>query len=293
MVLAMVMIFMAVACDRSEARSVRVHDMVIEYDSAFQPNNCGLLLRHPIGPYGTGAMGPDLLCDKYRKANEDDVIDTLPASFSGGAPDIPVKKRDYIPLDGILPWTGVPPFRAAFSIRRKVDDPDPDPYSLYLPYERWNKVTYYFMVDKDGYEVDVASRKRTGYRFYGLGNNCYLATEKIPRKYKHEAICDDREAESHMFWFPPSVDIKNRPWINITPQNTVDVDEDMPYEVGIFGNSPVKPLIYSDYPITDDGRVSKGRAMCMADCPDGMLMKLLHKGQSIWGKSGKPSHSGR
>jgi hypothetical protein len=65
-------------------------------------------------------------------------------------------------------------------------------------------------------------------------------------------------------------------------------DTFMPREIEILGVWPVKPLIFSDYRISSDGQVTKGRAMCMADCPSGMLMKLLHKGQSIWGTSGKP-----
>jgi hypothetical protein len=72
-------------------------------------------------------------------------------------------------------------------------------------------------------------------------------------------------------------------------QNTVNLGERMPADsVEIRGTLPVKPLIYSDFPVGDDGRVTKGRAMCMADCAPGMLMKLLHSGQSIWGASGKP-----
>jgi hypothetical protein len=71
-------------------------------------------------------------------------------------------------------------------------------------------------------------------------------------------------------------------------RNTIALDEQMPSSVEIDGSSPLKPLIYSDFPINDNGRVTQGRAMCMADCAPGMLLKLLHKGQSIWGALGKP-----
>jgi hypothetical protein len=139
-------------------------------------------------------------------------------------------------------------------------------------------------VDRDGYEIDVASGRRTGYRFYDYLGICYLATEKKPRKYRYLTKCEEPGYEG----FPKSVDTAGRPWINIMEQNTVDLGERMPaVSVEIRGTMPVKPLIYSDFPVGDDGRVTKGRAMCMADCAPGMLMKLLHSGQSIWGASGK------
>jgi hypothetical protein len=206
-------------------------------------------------------------------------------TFPNSPDQIPVRKRDYMLLDDVPPWTGVPPFRVLFEINLSDnEDDDHDSFSSRIPYENENKVTNYLMIDKEGYEIDVANRKRTGYRFYCPGEWCYLATESKPRKKKYEVLRADKQ-----YSIPESVDTRSYPWINITYQNTTDIEVEMPGTlVESLGTMPVKPLIYSDYPLTDKGRVSEGHAMCMADCPDGMLMKLLHKGQSIWGKSGKP-----
>jgi hypothetical protein len=142
------------------------------------------------------------------------------------------------------------------------------------------------LTDEAGYEVSLATGKRTGYRFYQFQDICFLATEKKPRLYKFETACV--HAGNPNYAFPKAVDTVSHPWINIMERNTIALDEQMPSSVEIDGSSPLKPLIYSDFPINDNGRVTQGRAMCMADCAPGMLLKLLHKGQSIWGALGKP-----
>jgi len=188
------------------------------------------------------------------------------------------------PPNNMHPWYGATPVRASFGIIMKYNDPDPDLYPSYLPYSKVNQVINYMQFDNEGYEIDIKSKKRTGYRFYESQGQCYLATAKKPYLYKYQTIC-----KSDGYNFPKTIDISSHPWINIMEQNTTNKYERMPADnVEIPWGMPVKPLIYSDFPITNDGHVSKGRAMCMADCAPGMLMKLLHKGQSIWGTSGKP-----
>jgi hypothetical protein len=204
-----------------------------------------------------------------------------------GVPPVFVVKRDYISLDDFPVWNGTPPIRARFSIGARHEDADPDIAPSYLPYGSNSRIEDYVMIDKDGYETNVKSGERTGYRFYDFLGVCYLATIKKPRMYKYLTDCQTKKAYDG---FPKSVDVTSHQWINIMNQNTVDLYERMPADaVEIRGSNPRKPLIYSDFPIGDGGRVTKGRAMCMADCAPGMLMKLLHAGQSIWGSSGNPA----
>lgn len=263
----------------AHARTITVNSVRVEYDDFLEPK-CVILYRHAIDGEKAGWSVFDL-CVKYQRSADDDVIHM--AAGSPGQPSIPVKKKDFISLDELSPWTGVPPIRAYYDISRKQDDPDPDIAPSYLPYESRNKVSNYIIVDHDGYELGVADNRRTGYRFYEFLGGCYLASETKPRRFKYFTRCEDSGGSD----FPKSVDTDNLPWINIMERNTSDLGERMPGGE-IRGSNPVKPLIYSDFPIGNDGRVTKGRAMCMADCAPGMLMKLLHAGQSIWGPSGKP-----
>jgi hypothetical protein len=272
-------IFVIISCNQADAQSDKINDIVVS--NKYIELNCVLFLRHAIGTLAAGSRS--YACDKFYRANDEDVVDTIPAS--SGRPSIPVRKRDYISLDDLSPWKGVVPFRAFFGITARHESPDPDLAPSYLPYDRQNEVYVYWVVDRNGYQIDVASGRRTGYRFYDYLGICYLATEKKPRRYRYLTKCEAPGYEG----FPKSVDTASRPWINIMEQNTVDLGERMPADsVEIRGTIPVKPLIYSDFPVGDDGRVTKGMAMCMADCAPGMLMKLLHSGQSIWGASGKP-----
>jgi len=264
----------------AQARTITVNSIRVEYDDFFKPQ-CEILYRHGIDGEKTGWIVYGL-CGKYQTSADDDVIHMT--AGSPGQPSIPVKKKDFISLDELSPWTGIAPIRAYYVISRKQDDPDPDIAPSYLPYDNWNKVSNYMIVDRDGYEVGVVDNRRTGYRFYEFSGWCYLATEKKPRRFKYFTRCKDSGDSG----YPKSVDTVSRPWINIMERNTTDLGERMPGGE-IRSTTPVKPLIYSDLPIGDDGRVTKGRAMCMADCAPGMLMKLLHAGQSIWGPSGKPA----
>lgn len=269
-----------IACAHVSAHSITVNDVTVKNSDT--ELTCVLFLRHQMG--GSAAGSRSYACDKFYRSNDDDIVDTIPAS--PGHPAVPVKKRDYISLDDLSPWKGAVPFRALFGITARHESPDPDLAPSYLPYERGNEVYVYRVVDRDGYEVRVVDRRRTGYRFYDYLGLCYLATEKKPRRYKYLTRCEASGYED----FPNSVDTTGHPWINITEQNTVNLGERMPAaNVEIRGSMPVKPLIYSDFPIGSDGRVTKGRAMCMADCAPGRLMKLLHAGQSIWGDSGEPA----
>ncbi|WP_027801637.1 hypothetical protein [Paraburkholderia dilworthii] len=264
----------------SMAESVAVVNGVkIHYDN-YLGAKCDLFLRHSVGEYQAGDS-PLIqnLCEKYKAAATDDIIFKLS--------DVAVPKKDVLSLDEMPAWTGVPPIRARFAISAAVEDPDPDLNPSYLPYDRKNKISNYIAVDRNGYEVSVSSGRRTGYRFYQFLGRCYLATEKIPRVYKYFTECS--LSKSGYPSIPTTVDVVTRPWINITERNTIEKGERMPDGVEVRGTSPLKPMIYSDFPIDDNGRVTQGRAMCMADCASGMLLKLLHKGQSIWGLSGKPS----
>ncbi|RAR59940.1 hypothetical protein C7401_11069 [Paraburkholderia unamae] len=274
-----------IVCVYASARVVTVNDARISYDNYLSPQ-CVLLVRHAINDSHAGWDSMSDLCDKYRNAKDDDVIQMAPSEPEHSA--IPVKKKDYISLDDLPPWVGDAPIRAYYSISRKQEEADPDVAPSYLPYDNWNKISNYIVVDRDGYEVAVVGGKRTGYRFYDYLGVCYLATEYKPRKYKYRTECQGKRWDYNDF--PKSVDVTSHPWVNITEQNTVNLGERMPADgVEIRGSMAVKPLIYSDYPIGDNGRVTKGRAMCMADCAPGMLMKLLHAGQSIWGPPRKPS----
>ncbi|RAR59939.1 hypothetical protein C7401_11068 [Paraburkholderia unamae] len=272
--------FLMIACAHVSARSITVNDVTVNNENPIELT-CVIFLRHAMG--NSPAGDDSYACDKFRSAKDDDIVDTIPAS--AGHPAVSVRKKDYISLDDLSPWNGVVPVRAFFGITSKHESSDPDVTPSYLPYDRQNEVYVYWLVDRDGYEVNVLNGKRTGYRFYDFRGICYLATEKKPRKYRYLTKCEAPGYEG----FPKSVDVTSHPWVNIMEQNTVDLGEGMPASmVEIRGSMPVKPLIYSDYPIGDNGRVTKGRAMCMADCAPGMLMKLLHAGQSIWGQSGKP-----
>jgi len=269
------------------ADKVEIHNgQKIYYDQALNPQ-CDLFLRHQIGDklagYNIGdslissgkalVMGdykfaPPELCRKYRTSKDNDVIYVDPDSKAE------ILKKDLISLDEMPLWTKTIPFRARFSVSNDHGDADDDDAPSWLPFNQGNKVS------------------RTGYRFYSFMDRCYLATEKTPRLYKYVTLCAQPGKPKYSY-FSESIDTTSLPWIDITTGNTVDQGERMPGEsVEVYGALPVKPLIYSDYPIDGEGRITQGRAMCMADCAPGMLLKLLRKGQSIWGASGKPPAPG-
>ncbi len=287
------------------ADKVEIHNgQKIHYDQALNPQ-CDLFLRHQIGDklagYNIGdslissgkalVMGdykfaPPELCRKYRTSKDNDVIYVDPDSKAE------ILKKDLISLDEMPLWTKTIPFRARFSVSNDHGDADDDDAPSWLPFNQGNKVMNYIVVDSDNYEVDVSTGSRTGYRFYSFMDRCYLATEKTPRLYKYVTLCAQPGKPKYSY-FSESIDTTSLPWVDITTGNTVDQGERMPGEsVEVYGALPVKPLIYSDYPIDGEGRITQGRAMCMADCAPGMLLKLLRKGQSIWGASGKPPAPG-
>lgn len=256
----------------------------VYYDTLFEPK-CALAVRNSVGKLKKGDfLMIDIACEQYRISKDDDVI--YPFINSLREPSAIAKKRDFISLDELSEWKGKPPFRVIFFIGSVIEDPDPPLNPSYLPYDEKNKIKNYIMIDDSGYEVSLSGKKRTGYRFYQFMDRCYLATERKPRKYKSVTFCPNSGRSGYVF--PETVDTIGQPWINITEKNTIDLGKRMPDTVVIAGERPVKPLIYSDFPIGDNGRVTQGRAMCMADCAPGMLFRLLKKGQSIWGASGKP-----
>ena len=119
-----------------------------------------------------------------------------------------------------------------------------------------------------------------------IARHGYKATEKHQQRAKDSGNTaqGDGGKYSGRGYFSENIDTTSQPWIDITTGNTVDQGERMPGESAeVYGALPVKPLIYSDYPIDGEGRITQGRAMCTADCAPGMLLKLLRKGQSIWG----------
>ncbi|WMY07416.1 hypothetical protein [Paraburkholderia phenoliruptrix] len=273
------LVFMCLFSTQSIAeRVVVINGVKVRYDFSLD-SKCDTFLRNPVGEYRAGdSLFIPGLCEKYRVAGNDDLLFKIS--------DVAVLKKDVISLDEMPAWNGVPPIRARYTISAVMDDPDPDINPSYLPYDRKNHVSDYLAIDGQGYEVDIPNGRRTGYRFYQFMNRCYLASEKRPRVYKYFTECSLSKADDSAI--PATVDVTSRPWINIMERNTIEKDMRMPDFVEVRGTSPSKPIIYSDFPIDDKGRVTQGRAMCMADCAPGMLLKVLQKGQSIWGLSGKP-----
>ena len=158
--------------------SIVTNDVKVEYDDYLAPR-CSVFIRHAMGEIKAGWSMP--LCDKYRKSKGDDIINM--ASSGKGGDSIPVRKSDYVSLDDLTPWAGVVPIRALYYISRKHQDHDPDLAPSYLPYDSRNKVSNYIVMDRNGYEVSAADRKRNGCRFYGFLGTCYLATEDKPSRW--------------------------------------------------------------------------------------------------------------
>lgn len=283
----------------SKERAVK-NDVAVRYDALLKPR-CDLFLKKQVGQMFAGyAIGnrlieeqrgtsdhgyvfpPPPLCRKFRHAASQQTI------YRGLHTGDVVKKSDLISLDDMHLWKGPPPLRARFDIASETLSSEDDgvDYS-FLPYLKDNFVKNYVTIDRDNFEVSLDTGLRTGYRFYTFMGKCYLATEGRPRMFKYVTDCVHSSSEAYKL--PGTIEMRNYPWINVNNANTVDQNVPMPStNVEIDGASPVKPLIYSDFPLTHDGKVSKGRAMCMADCASGMLMKLLHVGHSIWGPSGEP-----
>jgi hypothetical protein len=283
---------------REDDQTITVNDVAI-YDYSYpryvyQDYPSILLLRHPMGAWPTGQqIHPDTgILEKYATAKDDDVIgymyqyDDELRDNNTWEPNvqkdvIAVHKKDVVSLDDLPAWKGAPPVRASFRMQGESSLPFDTNYT----YVYSTGVFDYAAIDAEGYEIDLRSGKRSGYAFYQFLDMCYLASIEKPRtqavRWEHGIQCQKND-----YSLPATIDTSSHPWINVMNQDTSDIGKPVDL-VEIPGSKPVKPLIFSDYPITDDGRVSKGQAMCMADCPDGMLMKLLHEGQSIWGKSGR------
>ncbi|CAD6539793.1 hypothetical protein LMG28727_03683 [Paraburkholderia kirstenboschensis] len=276
----------------------------IYYDALLHPR-CDLFLRHQVGDMEEGyrlgdklaeenqadnfpqgyKYAPPSLCTKFRSSPDSAIIYRTKKSKEN------IYKKDLISLDEMTPWNGHPPFRVRFEITPANGVLDEDVDRPYFPYNPVNKISNYILINSQSQELSIKSGKKTGYRFFKFTDRCYLATEKKPRVYKYETLCV--HAGGPAYALPSTVNTTSRPWINITSQNTVGQDWLMPASnVEIDGSSPVKPFIYSDFPINDNGRVTQGHAMCMADCAPGMLFRVLHKDESIWGASGKPPAPG-
>ena len=268
-----------------DAENFTVNDVKIYYSPPLNlATSCGTFLRHPVEtlPAGWEVGLSDSQCSKYGTAQNDEVI----TNYYKGKPDVwlPVRKKDLISLAEFPAWNGTPPVRARFEISTPAYR-----RSWFAPYAEDRHVFDYTVIDRNGREINLGSGKETGYAFYQFLDICYLATIEKPRNYTWKTPCQRKgnSKDKNMYESFLKHDTSNHPWINVTEHNIDESDFPDLRIVGIPGNMPVRPLIFSDEPITDDGRVSKGRAMCMADCPDGMLMKLLHEGQSIWGESGR------
>ncbi|MDR5740751.1 hypothetical protein [Caballeronia sp. LZ016] len=265
--------------------AIRINDLTIHYDEVLKPK-CNVFLRSTIGEWRAGSALLSVPCFTYRGSSDDDILRTIRPTDSRRDQFI-FRKKDMISLEEMSPREGLPPYRVSFMIQYKVEPPDPEGAVPFFPYDSSRQVVDYLAINADGFELDPKTGTATGYRVFESSGTCYLATDRKPRSYKLFWFWSDASTPRYK-GLPSTIDTTTLPWVNVSYENTIAKNVEMPKEVAIDARLPVKPLIYSDYAIRADGRVRKGKAMCMADCPPGMLMKLLHAGQSIWGPSGKP-----
>jgi hypothetical protein len=153
--------------------------------------------------------------------------------------------------------------------------------------------------DREGQELDVLSGKPTGRRVYKLGERYYLGTVSVPRKLlsvfewqlctqsQHPRLIPCYRDESNpdgsvKFVRGSQADRHAQDAVNNIvsegPQSARSISSLK--EIWALHDDPVRPLVISDHPVSPQGRIIKGRGMCVADCAPGLQFKLLRKGQS-------------
>jgi hypothetical protein len=206
------------------------------------------------------------------------------------------------------------PFRYIVKSADITPNPLDDTYNPelrdYRPYKK-NVLTDVRLFDASGNELDVISGAPTGRRVYQMGEMYYLGTISKPRRLlsifqyrlcplslkdaaSAQVLCYDKtrdpdgqlvhiqgikiplsqDVESKRYFSNRWVDGKDGGWMSNGGIKSSNV-------FWAYHTSPITPLILSDYALSQEGKVTKGKAMCVADCPKGLQFKLLKAGDVV------------
>jgi hypothetical protein len=238
----------------------------------------------------------------YKQAKFDEFIAFFGPLTSSGK-EYPRESRDrYISSDDAQPAAGWPlryivTVYDTYERPATLQDPDNGEIRPYKPHVRVDTRRF----DQTGRELQFESGAPTGRRVHKLGKGFhYLGSESTPRKLVNIfqwQLCQQTSGKPLIPCYSPANPVNGDP-IYPRPYRVAD------HSVGRFANvveagrqnqadlaqlnnywayhdDPVLPLMISDFEMSKEGKVLKGRAMCMADCPPGYLFKLLKAGDRL------------
>jgi hypothetical protein len=240
---------------------------------------------------------PGKTVDQIRLFNEKRSELEFFGDLTGPGQEVRLRKgKAYISSDDMVPaqdWPLRYVLTTQTTYQHRGDDPEVGDFRPYVRGVRIDKRRF----DKDGIELKLDSNERTGRRVYALGAGFYyLGTETQPRRLVSTfewRIC----RKSTELPNPCRDGRLHSDGTLMTPRGHRVADFSVGHFANIFGSpgndhiwvnsywalqqDPVLPLMISDHPMSKDGKVRKGRAMCMADCPSGYLFKLLKTGDTL------------
>jgi hypothetical protein len=218
--------------------------------------------------------------------------------LSGKGEEFPGLREDFLTSDELESATQWP-LRYVVRIHDPVINLDPGPTD-FRPYIK-NIQTDARRFDISGKELDVITEKPTGRRVYRLGQTHYLGTEALPRKLVSVfewKLCNQAKEPRLVPCYSDARnedgswrDIRNNDgakfdrgaFINLFAPKIKGSSNDTSTDKEFYAyhNQPIKPVILSDYALSPEGKVTKGKAMCVADCPKGLQFKLLKAGDIV------------
>ena len=210
---------------------------------------------------------------------------------------LPSKRSDFLLSDELVASSDWP-LRYVVRIYDPIVNAAPGPTD-FRPYAKRVQIDAR-RFDLQGRELDVITEKPTDRRVFKLGQTYYLGTEATPRKLlsifewqlckqpkvltlipcssnrlkSDESLQDVRTNDAELF---DKGLFTNLPFFGLEKAASTSVYK----EFYAYHTDPIKPLIISDYAVTPEGRVTKGKAMCVSDCPNGYQFKLLRQGDAI------------
>ena len=141
--------------------------------------------------------------------------------------------------------------------------------------------------DKDANELSPFTLQKTGRHIVKVGRGHVLVTPGSP--YKVNGALQMHEEKYGVL--SPNDFTKEAPdrkfivlyyFSKNQSGGPSDVIQDADLIIGARHTDPIRPFIIADYDLSDAGTVLRGKAMCVADCPQNKLFKLLNKGDNLF-----------
>jgi hypothetical protein len=141
--------------------------------------------------------------------------------------------------------------------------------------------------DKEAQELSPLTKKKTGRQVVKVGRGHVLITPGTP--YKVNGVLQMHEEKYGVLNANEFIEEGfDRKFIVLyyfssgQSRSAANLLQDGDLKIGAKHSDPIRPFIIADYDLSDAGTVLRGKAMCVADCPQGKLFRLLKKGDNLF-----------